>query len=164
MHTKMEYPTDKKELYHLLAMQIDGLIGVDKFMISSLSNIAAVLWDTMPDLNWVGFYLRNQDTLFLGPFQGKLACVEIAMGKGVCGACLLEDKTQRIEDVHAFPGHIACDADSNSELVIPIHYNGAVVAVLDIDSPCKGRFTEEDQVGLEKLVNLIEKNWHKPLF
>lgn len=107
-------------------------------------------------LNWAGFYLLEGDTLVLGPFQGKPACIEIPVGQGVCGTAVAEDKTQLVRDVHQFPGHIACDSASNSEIVVPIHVDGQVVGVLDLDSPHIGRFTEEDQAGLEEFVRILE--------
>jgi len=154
---------DKKEMYDLLRDQITALVKDDKFFISSLSNISSVLMDTLHDINWVGFYLRKGDTLYLGPFQGKLACVEIKMGKGVCGTAAAEGQTKRIADVHTFAGHIACDCNTNAEIVIPIHENGEVIAVLDIDSTTFERFDETDQAGLEQLAVVIENNI-KPLF
>lgn len=153
----------KNEQYETLKSQIESVICDDKFMISSLSNISAVLMEALFDINWVGFYLRKDDMLYLGPFQGKLACVEIKLGKGVCGTAAQKDQTQCVEDVHQFVGHIACDCNTNSEIVIPIHRNGKVVAVLDIDSTAFARFDQEDQDGLEAIVKVIEKH-HKDLF
>lgn len=124
--------------------------------IANLSNAAALLYHTLPDLNWAGFYLMENGMLVLGPFQGKPACIEIQIGRGVCGTAVAEDRTQLVYDVHQFPGHIACDGASNAEIVIPIHMNNQIVGVLDIDSPCVGRFTEEDQEGLEKFVRILE--------
>lgn len=129
--------------------------GVD-YPISNLANAAALLWENLDDINWAGFYIMDNGELKLGPFQGKIACTRIAIGRGVCGTAVAEDKTQLVPDVHAFPGHIACDSASNSEIVIPIHKDGAIWGVLDIDSPSKGRFTQEDQTGLEDLVKIIE--------
>lgn len=129
--------------------------GVD-YPISNLANAAALLWDNLDDINWAGFYIMDNGELKLGPFQGKIACTRIAVGRGVCGTAVAEDKTQLVPNVHEFPGHIACDSASNAEIVIPIHKNGTVWGVLDIDSPTKGRFTVEDQAGLEELVKIIE--------
>ncbi len=142
-----------------LAKQIQALIEDDLYMISSLSNVSAALWDAFSQINWVGFYLRKDDQLVLGPFHGKVACVIIEKGKGVCGAAFLNDQTQRVEDVHAFAGHIACDVQSRSEIVIPIHHHGEVVAVLDMDSPVVSRFKERDQELLEEIVKVLENNW-----
>lgn len=129
--------------------------GVD-YPISNLANAAALIWEALDDINWAGFYIIVNGELKLGPFQGKIACTRIAVGRGVCGTAVAEDKTQLVKDVHEFPGHIACDSASNAEIVIPIHKNGTIWGVLDIDSPTKGRFTEKDQAGLEELVKIIE--------
>ena len=117
--------------------------------IANMANAAALLWHGLDRINWAGFYLLENDTLVLGPFQGKPACIEIPVGKGVCGTAVAAGKTIRVDDVHAFPGHIACDCDSRSEIVIPLRKNGRILGVLDIDSPVLGRFTSEDQIGLE---------------
>lgn len=124
--------------------------------VSNMANIAAILWERMGDINWVGFYTMRNGELQLGPFQGKVACTRIAVGKGVCGTAVAEDATQLVVDVHDFPGHIACDSASNSEIVIPIHKDGKAWGVLDIDSPSVGRFDEEDRKGLEKVVEIFE--------
>ena len=129
--------------------------GVD-YAISNLANAAALLWDVLDDINWAGFYIMDNGELKLGPFQGKIACTRIAIGRGVCGTAVAEDKTQLVYDVHEFPGHIACDSASNSEIVVPIHKNGEVWGVLDIDSPKIGRFDENDREGLEEFVKIIE--------
>ena len=143
--------------YTALIRQADALIrGVPHF-IANLSNLYALLYASLEDINWVGFYISEGDTLTLGPFQGKIACVEIPYGKGVCGTSALTDTTQLVPDVHLFSGHIACDSASRSELVIPLHCNGKVIGVLDIDSPTVSRFTEEDRIGLEKLTALLEE-------
>jgi len=141
-----------------------GLLHGVPYLLANLANAAAYIYETIPDLNWAGFYVLEKDTesgerlLALGPFQGKIACTVIPWGKGVCGTAAKEDRTIRVEDVHAFPGHIACDAASASEIVIPIHKpDGSLYGVLDLDSPRKARFTEEDQVLLEKLAGIIEK-------
>ena len=124
---------------------------------ANLANASALLWQTLKDINWAGFYKMEKGILVLGPFQGKPACIEIAVGRGVCGTAVAEDKTQLVYDVHEFPGHIACDAASNSEIVVPIHVNGEIWGVLDIDSPNVGRFTEEDKEGLERFVKVLEQ-------
>lgn len=129
--------------------------GVD-YPISNLANAAALLWEALDDINWAGFYIMDGGELKLGPFQGKIACTRIAVGRGVCGTAVAEDKTQLVYNVHEFPGHIACDSASDSEIVIPIHKNGKVWGVLDIDSPRIGRFNEVDQEGLEGFVKIIE--------
>lgn len=142
--------------YRLMGKQLLSLSeGVD-WDITILSNAAGLLWDTLEDINWAGFYLARGGRLELGPFQGKPACTLIDFGKGVCGTAVAEDRTQLVPDVHAFPGHIACDSASNSEIVVPIHVGGALYGVLDIDSPLLGRFTEEDKTGLEAFVQTLE--------
>ena len=123
--------------------------------IANMANAAALLWQCMDTINWAGFYLLENDTLVLGPFQGKPACIEIPVGKGVCGTAVAADKTICVDDVHAFPGHIACDCDSRSEIVIPLRKNGRILGVLDIDSPVLGRFTSEDQIGLELFAEVL---------
>lgn len=125
-------------------------------VISNLSNASALIYDNMEDLNWAGFYLMENGHLELGPFQGKPACTVIEVGMGVCGTAVKEDRTQLVPDVHVFSGHIACDSASNSEIVVPIHKNGSVYGVLDIDSPSFSRFDEEDQKGLEAFVKILE--------
>jgi len=142
--------------YNLMAAQLEALSESSRNYIPLLSNASALIYENMEDLNWAGFYLVKDGELLLGPFQGKVACVRIAKGKGVCGTAYETDQTQRVEDVHQFPGHIACDSASNSEIVIPIHSNGEVVAVLDIDSPSLNRFSLEDQEGLEAFVKKLE--------
>ena len=144
--------------YDLLARQIRELAQEEPWYVPFLSNVSALLWDALPDLNWAGFYLMRQGRLVLGPFQGKVACIHIAVGKGVCGTAVAEDRVQRVPDVHRFPGHIACDSASNSEIVLPLHRNGQVVGVLDIDSPLPDRFSPEDEAGLRKAVGEIEEN------
>lgn len=130
--------------------------GVD-YNISNLANASALIWSQLSDINWAGFYIMDEGLLKLGPFQGKVACTRIALGRGVCGTAAAEDRTQLVRDVHEFEGHIACDSASNSEIVIPLHLNGELYGVLDIDSPLKGRFTEEDKEGLEALAKVIEE-------
>ena len=143
--------------HKLLCAQLKALTEDVENEISNLSNAAALLWETMEDINWAGFYKMEGGILVLYPFQGKPACTKIQVGRGVCGTAVAEDRTQLVPDVHQFPGHIACDCASNSEIVVPIHVNGAVWGVLDIDSPSLGRFTEEDRVGLEEFVKILEQ-------
>ena len=143
--------------YTALAAQLAALTEDVPYEIANLSNASALLWDAMPDINWAGFYKMVDGALVLYPFQGKPACIEIPVGKGVCGTAVQEAKTILVEDVHQFPGHIACDSASNSEIVVPIFKNGEVWGVLDIDSPYVGRFTKDDQIGLEALVKELEK-------
>ena len=143
--------------YVLLSEQAREMINADPWYVAALSNLSALMMDTLPDLNWAGFYLMRGTQLVVGPFQGKPACIHIPVGKGVCGTAVEKDEIQIVPDVHAFPGHIACDGASESEIVIPIHADGQVAAVLDIDSPVKTRFSQEDQEGLERLVRLTEE-------
>ena len=143
--------------YNLLTDQIKSLAEDEPNYIPVLSNASAILYEAMPDLNWAGFYLMNKGSLLLGPFQGKVACIRIALGKGVCGTAAGNDETLVVPNVHEFPGHIACDSASNSEIVVPIHKDGKVVGVLDIDSPKLNRFSEEDKLGLEKFVKALEE-------
>ena len=143
--------------YNIMIRQMEGLIESSRNYIPVLSNLSALIYESMENLNWAGFYLVKDDALLLGPFQGKVACVNIAKGKGVCGTAFEKDETQLVKDVHQFPGHIACDIASNSEIVVPIHNKGKVVAVLDIDSPLLNRFDEDDQKGLEELVRRLEE-------
>ncbi len=142
--------------YKLMNARLQSLIEDEKNYIPNLANASALLYDSLTDLNWAGFYLMDGNELMLGPFQGKTACIRIAIGKGVCGTAVAEDKTMLVEDVHEFPGHIACDCASNSEIVVPIHKDNAIFGVLDIDSPSVGRFTEEDREGLEEFVRILE--------
>ncbi len=143
--------------YDNLTAQLLALADAEPWYVPLLSNASALLMETLPDLNWAGFYLLRNGELVLGPFQGKVACIRIAPGRGVCGTALQRDETQLVPDVHAFPGHIACDSASNSEIVVPIHSGGRVAAVLDLDSPLPGRFTENDRAGLETFVRALEK-------
>ena len=143
--------------YELLCAQLSGLAEADRWYVPLMANAAALLYDALEDVNWAGFYLLRDDRLVLGPFQGKVACIHIPMGKGVCGTAAQRDETQVVPDVHAFPGHIACDSASNAEIVLPIHRDGGVVAVLDSDSPVIGRFTEADRAGLEGFVRVLEE-------
>lgn len=143
--------------FELMNKQLRALAEADASWLPVFANASALLWDCFPSINWAGFYIVNQGSLLLGPFQGKVACIRIPIGKGVCGTAVLEDATQRIDNVHLFPGHIACDSASNSELVIPIHHEGKVVALLDMDSPIYNRFSENDQKELESFVRTLEK-------
>lgn len=151
--------------YGLLAAQIQSLMDGEPHWITALSNASALLMETLDGVNWIGFYLRgsfvdsrlSEDELILGPFQGKVACSRIPFGSGVCGTAAQLDETQCVEDVHAFPGHIACDAASRSELVVPLHTREHVVGVLDIDSPRLARFVTEDKTGLERVARVIER-------
>ena len=142
--------------YSSLTEQLSALIQGVPHRIAHLANAAALLYHTLDDLNWAGFYWLEDGVLVLGPFQGKPACIEIPLGRGVCGTAALEDRTQLVRDVHQFPGHIACDCASNAEIVIPIHAGNTLVGVLDLDSPKTGRFTEEDRHGLEAFVQVLE--------
>lgn len=142
--------------YKVLNQQLSAVVEDVPHPIANLANAAALLWDTLPEINWAGFYLLEGEKLILGPFQGKVACVEIAIGKGVCGTAVAESATQLVPDVHAFPGHIACDSASNSEIVIPLRKNGEIIGVLDIDSPIFNRFSEADKVGLEKFAEILQ--------
>ena len=142
--------------YQLLRKQLAALLEEETFFVPALSNASALLKEALSDINWAGFYLMREGALVLGPFQGKPACIHIAVGKGVCGTAVQKDQTMLVADVHQFEGHIACDCASNSEIVVPIHKNGMIVGVLDIDSPIKNRFTKEDQEGLEVFVKEIE--------
>ena len=175
----MEYSDNKKELYEEVVLQLKGLFEDCPHVIANLANASALLNQAMKDINWVGFYRMElyeerdlakamegnmhtkaddrEERLILGPFQGKPACVEIKVGKGVCGTAVEKEEIQLVKNVHEFPGHIACDSASNSEIVLPIHKDGKVWGVLDIDSPLIGRFDEEDRDGLEKVVRVIEE-------
>ena len=146
------------ENYEDLVKQIKGLMQDEKHVLSVLANVSAALNEALADINWVGFYLYDEedDELYLGPFQGKVACMYIPMNKGVCGTAAYERKTQLVPDVHQFPGHIACDAASNAEIVVPVVVSGIVYGVLDIDSPQFGRFTPTDQKYLEQIVHDLE--------
>ncbi|WP_258806848.1 GAF domain-containing protein [Pseudidiomarina sp. CB1] len=147
--------------YSLLLAQAQAITAGEEDLIANLSNLSALVYEALEDVNWVGFYLtREPNKLVLGPFQGKVACLRIDFGKGVCGAAASTQTTQRVEDVHEFPGHIACDSASNSEVVVPLIVDGKVVGVFDLDSPSVGRFSEDDAAGLSKLGRFIETlNW-----
>ena len=143
--------------YELLLAQAQALTEDVPYPVANLANLSALLYETLEGINWAGFYLAEGDALVLGPFQGKPACVTIPWGKGVCGTAAATDETQLVPDVHAFPGHIACDSASRSEIVVPLRRAGKVIGVLDIDSPLPGRFTEEDRTGLERFAALAER-------
>lgn len=143
--------------YKMILQQLEALTKDIPYEVANLANASALLWQEMPNINWAGFYKMTDGALVLGPFQGKPACIRIPVGRGVCGTAVAEDKTQLVYDVHQFPGHIACDCASNSEIVVPIHVKGEIWGVLDIDSPCVGRFTEADREGLEAFVAALEK-------
>ena len=145
----------KAELYRDLLGALDGLTADEPDAIANMANAAALIWEYLPDLNWAGFYRAVGEGLVLGPFQGKAACIRIPFGQGVCGAAAASRQTQLVEDVHAFPGHIACDAASASELVVPVVASGRLLGVLDLDSPSVGRFDAEDQAGCEALMALL---------
>ena len=144
--------------YRVLIAQVRALTEGVPHPIANLANVSAAIWQAMEKINWAGFYLLERGKLVLGPFQGKPACIEIPVGKGVCGTAIQQAKTILVEDVHRFPGHIACDSASNSEIVVPMFKNGEIYGVLDIDSPYFARFTEEDQLGLEALVRALEES------
>ena len=143
--------------YRELNRKLDALTAHVPHPVANLANAAALLWEALEDINWAGFYLTEGDRLILGPFQGKVACIEIPYGRGVCGTAAQQDAPQLVPDVHRFPGHIACDSASNAEIVIPLHRNGAVCGVLDIDSPTLGRFSPADQAGLEEFARILEQ-------
>lgn len=143
--------------YSLLTSSLRALIHGVPHETANLANASALLWEMLDGINWAGFYLMEGSTLVLGPFQGKSACIEIPLGKGVCGTAAEKDCTQLVYDVHQFPGHIACDGASNAEIVVPLHREGRVIGVLDIDSPHIGRFTPEDQAGLEAFARVLEE-------
>ncbi|MDM5211305.1 GAF domain-containing protein [Peribacillus sp. NJ4] len=152
------YQGKKEKNYELVQKQLSALIEDETNRIANLSNAAALLNQFLDEINWVGFYLYEEGQLILGPFQGLPACVRIPMGKGVCGTSAATEKTLRIEDVHQFPGHIACDAASRSEIVIPLMKDGKLIGVLDIDSPVTDRFDEIDQQGLEKFADILSRH------
>ncbi|MCJ8295905.1 MAG: GAF domain-containing protein [Colwellia sp.] len=150
--------SNQAELYHELLGQTKALITNESDIIANMANISALLFECLADVNWVGFYRLIDDELVLGPFQGKVACIRIPVGKGVCGTCVSTGDVQRIADVHQFDGHIACDASSNAELVVPVKVAGKVVAILDIDSTAFGRFDEQDEQGIRSIVKVFEQN------
>ena len=147
----------KRTNYEQLNAELSALVAGIPYETANLANASALLWQHLDGINWAGFYKMVDGKLVLGPFQGKPACIEISVGRGVCGTAVAEDRTQLVYDVHRFPGHIACDSASNSEIVIPIHAGGKIWGVLDIDSPTVGRFTEDDQTGLEQFVVVLQK-------
>lgn len=151
----------KSEQYKLMNEQLACLIENVPHRIANMANASALLFGTLADINWAGFYLMENGKLVLGPFQGKTACIEIRIGKGVCGTAVERDEIMLVEDVHQFPGHIACDSASNSEIVLPIHVKGEIIGVLDIDSPSLARFDKEDYAGLAEFVRIFEQELEK---
>lgn len=143
--------------YSLLCQNLSAITEGVPYETANLANASALLWEHLTDLNWAGFYKMTGGKLVLGPFQGKTACIEIEIGRGVCGTAVKKDEIQLVYDVHQFPGHIACDCASNSEIVVPIHVDGKIWGVLDIDSPTIGRFSEDDKIGLLEFVKILEK-------
>ncbi len=156
-HDERSLAREEKTDYAAMNEALRALITGVPHLTADLANASALIFETLSGLNWAGFYLREGDKLVLGPFQGRPACIEIPMGRGVCGTAAAEDRTQVVADVHRFPGHIACDCASNAEIVVPLHARGSVVAVLDIDSPLLGRFTETDRLGLEAAARILEE-------
>lgn len=146
---------DKATLYRDLAAALEGLVQGEPDEIANMANAAALLWESLPDINWVGFYRNVDGELVLGPFQGRPACIRIPFGTGVCGAAAKSRETQLVEDVHQFPGHIPCDSASNSEIVVPLIRDGELLGVLDIDSPLHARFDREDQQGCEQIAAIM---------
>ena len=153
--------TTKETNYNLLGKQLASLIEDETNLIAILSNTSALLNDNLDQINWVGFYLIENNELILGPFQGHPACVHISRGKGVCGTAVANNQTQLVDDVNTFPGHIACDANSKSEIVVPIHVDNEIIGVLDIDAPITQRFSKGDQQGLEEIVSILEHQLSK---
>ncbi|MCA1653914.1 MAG: GAF domain-containing protein [Sphingomicrobium sp.] len=149
--------TDKPTLYRDLAAALEALVAGEPDPIANMANAAALIWESVPDLNWAGFYRNIDGELVLGPFQGRVACIRIPFGKGVCGAAAAARQVQRVDDVNAFPGHIACDSTSASELVVPIVRDDRLIAVLDLDSPSTGRFDAEDEAGLVQLGEVLAR-------
>ncbi|WP_043820096.1 GAF domain-containing protein [Aeromonas veronii] len=147
---------EKQPFYRTLNQQAKALLEGETDLIANLANLSALLNQALEEINWVGFYLLQGETLVLGPFQGKPACVRIPVGRGVCGTAVAEGRTQLIDDVHQFDGHIACDGASNSEIVIPVRRCGEIIGVLDIDSPIFNRFDQQDRIGLEETVQILE--------
>jgi GAF domain-containing protein len=149
--------TDSATMYRDLASALQGLVEGETDAIANMANASALIFETLPDVNWVGFYRNVDGELVLGPFQGRPACIRIKFGEGVCGAAAATRQVQRVEDVHAFPGHIVCDSASNSEIVLPLIRDGELLGVLDIDSPKVGRFTEEDEAGLRPVTDILSR-------
>ncbi|EEK12884.1 GAF domain-containing protein [Staphylococcus hominis] len=154
-------PTIKETNYNLLGKQLASLIEDETNLIAILSNTSALLNDNLDQINWLGFYLIENNELILGPFQGHPACMHISIGKGVCGTAVANNQTQLVDDVNTFPGHIACDANSKSEIVVPIHVNNEIIGVLDVDAPITQRFSKDDQQGLEEIVSILEHQLSK---
>lgn len=148
---------NKKEFYETLKQYIEGLMTDERDLIANLANVSSLMFNMMADVNWSGFYLYKEEQLVLGPFHGKPACIRIPIGRGVCGNAAKDLETQLVRDVHQYPGHIACDGDTNSEIVIPMVSEGSLIGVLDIDSPILNRFNDEDQGYLEDIVRFIVK-------
>ena len=148
---------DKATLYKDLALALEGLVAGETDAVANMANAAALIFETLPEINWAGFYRNVGGELVLGPFQGRPACIRIKFGEGVCGAAAATREVQRVEDVNAFPGHIACDSASNSEIVFPLIRDGELLGVLDIDSPDTGRFTEQDEAGLAKAAGILAR-------
>lgn len=157
MFTKKDFNESTQSLYEIICLQLEALMDDAPTRISQLANASALLNVYLENINWVGFYLLSHDQLILGPFQGLPACSRIALGKGVCGKAALTKEIQRVEDVHLFPGHIACDGNSESEIVLPIIKNQQLIGVLDIDAPIKNRFKLVDELGLKKVIACIEE-------
>jgi L-methionine (R)-S-oxide reductase len=148
---------DKPTLYRDLAQALEALIGDETDAVANMANAAGLIWESLPDINWAGFYRNIDGELVLGPFQGRPACIRMSFDQGVCGAAAKTKQVQRVDDVHAFPGHIACDSASNSEIVFPLIRDGEVLGVLDIDSPQTGRFDEEDEAGLGPIAEFLSR-------
>lgn len=148
---------DSETMYRDMASALEGLVSGEDDGVANMANAAALIWETLPDINWAGFYRNVGGELVLGPFQGRPACIRIKFGEGVCGAAAQSRQVQRIDDVEAFPGHIACDSASASEIVVPIIRDGELIAVLDIDSPRKARFTPEDEAGCTRLAEILAR-------
>jgi GAF domain-containing protein len=149
---------DKATMYKDLASALEGLVAGEPDAIANMANAASLIWETLPDINWAGFYRNVDGELIVGPFQGRPACIRIAFGDGVCGVAAATRQVQRVEDVHAFPGHIACDSASNSEIVVPIIRNGELLGVLDIDSPKHARFDAEDEAGCVRIAEIMAQH------
>jgi len=150
--------TSKSDLYDQLAAQLSSLLAGERDLIANAANFSSLIFHSLPDVNWAGFYFEKDGELVLGPFQGKPACVRIAVGQGVCGAAARSRVTTIVPNVHEFPGHIACDSASNSEIVVPLMKGERLIGVLDLDSPVSGRFDEEDAIGLNRLVSVLTES------